>query len=59
MLDNNEMYRIIRRSVIFYFAKNLDLDDKLMAADFEPVMKFVGDCYKSWYKLRVQTQERN
>lgn len=58
-LDNNQKYVLIRRSLVYFFAKCVSDNDysEYHISDFEPVMKFVGDCYKSYYELRENTQK--
>lgn len=57
-LDNNQKYVLLRRALVYFFAKNVsgNSDSEYCSSDFEPCMKFVSDCYKSYYELRENTQ---
>lgn len=58
-LDNNQKYQLVRRAIVHFFAKCVSNNDNsdYQISDFEPVMRFVGDCYKSYYELRENTQK--
>lgn len=56
-LGLNQKYLILRRAIIFYFAKGYVQEiDGLENEDFEDVMSFVKKCYEAYYEKLENTQ---
>ncbi len=55
-LDDNQLYYLLRRSVVYYFSKQA-MSEEYYVTDFKQVMDFTTRLYKSYIERKVDVQK--